>query len=159
MVYIDLLLLASFLIMYNNTTTSNFFYFFSLPAEMTLRRAVFSPVVLPSNASLHLFSCFSKLAPSLCETSFNRTPKRCLLTSDTTRASNPLFARSFCTWVSSNCASGLVNCCVPYQSKVDAPNVEAMKVRKRGVESLVDRTMVRQRGEASQMNDIFEQIT
>ena len=36
---------------------------------------------------------------------------------------------------------------------------EAMKVRKRGVESLVDRTMVRQRGEASQMNDIFEQIT
>jgi len=37
--------------------------------------------------------------------------------------------------------------------------VEAMKVRKRGVESLVDRTMVRQRGEASQMNDIFEQIT
>jgi len=51
-----------------------------------------------------------------------------------------------------------VNCCVPYQSKVDAPNVEAMKVRKRGVESLVDRTMVRQRGEASQMNDIFEQV-
>jgi len=47
---------------------------------------------------------------------------------------------------------------VPYQSKVDAPNVEAMKVRKRGVESLVDRTMVRQRGEASQMNDIFEQV-
>ena len=51
-----------------------------------------------------------------------------------------------------------MNCCVPYQSKVDAPNVEAMKVRKRGVESLVDRTMVRQRGEASQMNDIFEQV-
>lgn len=47
---------------------------------------------------------------------------------------------------------------MPYQSKVDAPNVEAMKVRKRGVESLVDRTMVRQRGEASQMNDIFEQV-
>ena len=47
---------------------------------------------------------------------------------------------------------------MPYHSKVDAPNVEAMKVRKRGVESLVDRTMVRQRGEASQMNDIFEQV-
>ena len=112
-----------------------------------------SPVVLPSNASLHLFSCFSKLAPSLCETSFNKTPSRCLLTSETTRASNPLFARNFAIACASNW--GLVNFCVPYQSKVLAPNVLAMKVKKSGRESRVDRTIVRQSGEASQMKDIL----
>jgi len=48
-----------------------------------------------------------------------------------------------------------VNFCVPYQSKVLAPNVLAMKVKKSGRESRVDRTIVRQSGEASQMKDIL----
>ena len=48
-----------------------------------------------------------------------------------------------------------MNFCVPYQSKVLAPNVLAMKVKKSGRESRVDRTIVRQSGEASQMKDIL----
>ena len=48
-----------------------------------------------------------------------------------------------------------MNFCVPYQSKVLTPNVLAMKVKKSGRESRVDRTIVRQSGEASQMKDIL----